>query len=147
MFKYCTCLHLSFALVKACVHIEVLMLCVYFRELVQSVEENASLKKHITELTNKNQQQVCVSGHSFSLLWFAICMTMFWWPSGSLFVSDVTACVCAERWDQCSTADCVFIQHDNQQPQSEDRSGQSENAMHWSRSRNLLLTVKRAVRS
>uniref|UniRef100_A0A8C1L8H9 Kinesin family member 15 n=1 Tax=Cyprinus carpio TaxID=7962 RepID=A0A8C1L8H9_CYPCA len=33
------------------------MLSVYFRELVQSVEENASLKKHITELTNKNQQQ------------------------------------------------------------------------------------------
>uniref|UniRef100_A0A8C2FTJ8 Kinesin family member 15 n=1 Tax=Cyprinus carpio TaxID=7962 RepID=A0A8C2FTJ8_CYPCA len=29
------------------------------KELVQSVEENASLKKHITELTNKNQQQVC----------------------------------------------------------------------------------------
>lgn len=44
------------------------MLSVYFRELVQSVEENASLKKHITELTNKNQQQVCVSVHSFSLV-------------------------------------------------------------------------------
>ncbi len=36
------------------------MLSVYFRELVQSLEDNASLKKHITELTSKTQQQVCV---------------------------------------------------------------------------------------
>ncbi len=53
-------MHLSFALVKAYTPIGVLMLSVYFRELVQSLEENASLKKHITELTNKNKQGVCV---------------------------------------------------------------------------------------
>lgn len=58
-------MHILFAL---CAPVEVLMLSVYFRELVQSVEENSSLKKHITDLTNKNQQLVRVSVNNFSLL-------------------------------------------------------------------------------
>uniref|UniRef100_A0A8C2GED5 Kinesin family member 15 n=1 Tax=Cyprinus carpio TaxID=7962 RepID=A0A8C2GED5_CYPCA len=41
------------------------------KELVQSVEENASLKKHITELTNKNQQQ----SDEISALQQSVCST------------------------------------------------------------------------